>query len=133
MLEQFKKVFIICSLDQYQLLSDHEAEILSGLEKYKIVYPFMYGEDIKLCKSVLSERTGISIDDKKFLDLKYQYATKHIKSASKFIYINDIREDNVDESVEAMMELISARKKKTEIISVDKNKLVNSDKKLVRK
>lgn len=133
MLEQFKKVFIICSLDQYQTLADHESEILSGLEKYRIVYPYMYGEDIEEVKETIGKNVEMPISDDFFLEMKFNYAKKQLRTASKCVYINEIIDQDVNAEVEAMTELIEARKRKIDIIAIDSKDLVKADSKVLKR
>ena len=149
MIDRFKKVFIICSLDHYDFLEEHKEEILKNYEKQKIEMPYLFGkideeyEDlVKAADIVLHERGNNNPDKRKelaedtLLDDKLEDAKKRMKRASTFIFIEPdyhptklCEELSIAAMVETTTELLEARHRKIHIESINPSEFVRSKQK----
>lgn len=145
MIDRFKKVFIICSTEQYDFLEQHKDEILKPYRKQKIIMPYLFGNLESGYNSLLAEAKE-KLDDTSFSDLsnysnqrlqedKYIYASKKMKNVDTCIYIAPIieSEKDVDASNEVTLELICARKISAHIHSIKPNELEKAKEKVIKK
>lgn len=149
MIDRFKKVFIICSLDHYDFLEEHKDEILEKHKNKRIEMPYLFGSideeynrmieaaDIALAgRSDNSMRRRMELAEDTLLEDKLNDAKKRMKRASTCIFIDPeyhptkmIEEMSVSAMVETTMELLEARHKKIHIESIDPGEFVRAKQK----
>ena len=130
MIDRFKKVFVICSTEQYSFLEEHKDEILEPYKKQKIEMPYLFGNVDSRYEELLVEakRALGDVDVQELFDFaarklqeeKYTDAERRMKKANNCIYISPIIESEKDSkaSNETILELLEARKNKSHIVSI---------------
>ena len=70
MIDRFKKVFVICSTEQYSFLEEHKDEILEPYKKQKIEMPYLFGNVDSRYEELLVEakRTLGDVDVQELFD-----------------------------------------------------------------
>lgn len=133
MIDRFKKVFVICSTEQYEFLEEHKDEILEPYKKQKIEMPYLFGSLDKGFEDMLLEAEAtlgdVAVDElfsyarKRIQEEKYIDAEKRMKRSNTCIYISPIIETEQDAkaSNEAILELIEAKKNNSHIVSINPN------------
>lgn len=149
MIDRFKKVFVICSLDHYDFLEEYKDQILENHKTKRIEMPYLFGQideeldkRIEAADIVLSERGDNSFQrrmdlaQETLLEDKLKDAEKRMKRASVCILIDPNVHPNKcseelsnDASVETTMELLEARHQKIKIELVDPMQIVKAKQK----